>query len=125
MAGTRGFKTRGKRPKSVKLDVRILFDHGTPAPLRDHLGEHHIDRSAEKGWEMYENGELIRNAESEGYEVIVTTDQSMEYQQNLQNRKIGIVVLRSTAWPRIRLRVDEIRKAIKTVQPGKFEVVVI
>ena len=74
---------------------------------------------------MYENGELIRNAESEAYEVIVTTDQSMEYQQNLQNRKIGIVVLRSTAWPRIRHRVDEIRRAIKTVQPGKFEVVVI
>ena len=56
--------------------MKILFDHGTPAPLRNHLREHSVDRSAEKGWELLENGELIRKAEEEGYKVIVTTDQS-------------------------------------------------
>ena len=59
--------------------MKILFDHGTPAPLRNHLREHSVDRSAEKGWELLENGELIRKAEEEGYAVIVTTDQSMRH----------------------------------------------
>lgn len=66
--------------------MRILFDHGTPAPLRRHLPEHRVDRSAEKGWEMPENGELIQRAEEDGYEVIVTADQSMPYEQNLAGR---------------------------------------
>ena len=71
--------------------MKILFDHGTPAPLRNHLREHSVDRSAEKGWELLENGELIRKAEEEGYEVIVTTDQSVRHQQNLAGRGLAIV----------------------------------
>ena len=62
--------------------MKILFDHGTPAPLRNHLREHSVDRSAEKGWELLENGELIRKAEEEGYKVIVTTDQSIRYHRS-------------------------------------------
>ena len=51
--------------------MKILFDHGTPAPLRRHLREHSVNRAAEKGWGQLENGELIQKAEEEGYEVIV------------------------------------------------------
>ena len=58
-----------------------------------------MDRSAEKGWELLENGELIRKAEEEGYEVIVTTDQSMRYQQNLAGRGLAIMVLLAASWP--------------------------
>ena len=43
--------------------MKIPFDHGTPAPQRNHLREHSVDRSAEKGWELLETGELIRKAE--------------------------------------------------------------
>ena len=100
--------------------MKILFDHGTPAPLRNHLGEHSVDRSAEKGWELLDNGELIRKAEEEGYEVIVTTDQSIRYQQNLAGRGLAIVVLLSTAWPRVRDRTEEIRTAIEEVRPGEL-----
>ena len=67
--------------------MKVLFDHGTPAPLRRHLGEHTVDRSAEKEWELLENGELISRAEEDGYEVIVTTDQNMRHQQNLAGRR--------------------------------------
>ena len=105
--------------------MKILFDHGTPAPLRRHLREHSVDRSAEKGWELLENGELIRKAEEEGYEVIVTTDQSMRYQQNLTGRGLAIVVLLSTAWPRVQHRTEEIRAAIDEVQPGELREVAI
>ena len=100
--------------------MKILFDHGTPAPLRHHLPEHSVDRSAEKGWELPENGELIRKAEEEGYQVIVTTDQNMRYQQNLAGRRLAVVVLLATAWPRVRHRTDEVRAAIEEVRPGQL-----
>ena len=67
-----------------------------------------------------ENGELIRKAEKEGYEVIVTTDQSMRYQQNLAGSGLAIVVLLSTAWPKVQHRTQEIRTAIEEVRPGEL-----
>ena len=100
--------------------MKILFDHGTPAPLHNHLREHSVDRSAEKGWELLENGELIRKAEAEGYEVIVTTDQSMRYQQNLTGSRLAIVVLLSTAWPGVQHRTEEIRTVIEEIRPGEL-----
>lgn len=64
---------------------------------RHHLTGHLVDRFAENGWEMLENGELIRRAEEAGYRVIVTTDKNMRYQQNLKGRSLAIVVLQSPA----------------------------
>ena len=78
-----------------------------------------MDRSAERGWELLENGELIRKAEEDGYEVIVTTDQNMRYQQNLTGSRLAIVVLMATAWPRVQHRTNEIRAAIQEVGPGQ------
>ena len=78
-----------------------------------------MDRSVERGWELLENGELIQKAEDESYEVIVTTDQSMRYQQNLAGRRLAIVVLMSTAWPRVQNCIEEIRTAIENVRPGQ------
>ena len=78
-----------------------------------------MDRSAERGWELLGNGELIRRAEEDGYEVIVTTDQNMRHQQNVAGRRLGIVVLMATAWPRVRHRIEEIRAAIGEVQAGQ------
>ena len=78
-----------------------------------------MDRSAERGWELLGNGELIRKAEEDGYEVLVTTDQNMRHQQNLAGRRLAIVVLMATAWPRVRHRIEEIRTAIGEVQAGQ------
>ena len=78
-----------------------------------------MDRSADRGWELLENGELIRKAEEDGYEVIVTTDQNMRYQQNLTGSRLAIIVLMATAWPRVRHRTKEIRAAIQEVGPGQ------
>ena len=66
------------------------------------------------------NGDLIERAEDEGYDVVVTTDQNMRYQQNLTGRRVAIVVLLSTAWPYVRLRTEEIRAALSDVRPGEF-----
>lgn len=78
-----------------------------------------MDRSAEKGWELLENGELIREAEEDGYEIIVTTDQNMRYQQNLASSQLAIIVLMATAWPRVQHRTKEILEAIEEVRPGQ------
>ena len=68
---------------------------------------------------MLENGELIRKAEEDGYQVIVTTDQNMRYQQNLTGRRLAIVELMATAWPRVQHQTEEIRAAIQEVGPGQ------
>ena len=79
--------------------MKILFDQGTPVPLRRYLRPHMIDTTAERGWSTVTNGELLNLAEQEGYAVVVTTDQNLRYQQNLIERKLGIVVLMSASWP--------------------------
>ena len=99
--------------------MKVLFDQGTPLPLRRHLPEHSVDTAAERGWSDLDNGALIEKAEQEGYEVLGTTDQYMRHQQNLRNRRLALVVLLSTAWPNIQLRTEEIRVAIDAVQPGQ------
>ena len=75
---------------------------------------------AERGWSELDNGDLIAMAEDEGYDILVTTDQNMRYQQNLAGRRLAAVVLLSTAWPYVRLRTEEIRAAISEVRPGEF-----
>ena len=99
--------------------MKLLFDQGTPAPLQGRLPAHSVDTLAEKGWSDKDNGELLDVAEREGYEVLVTTDQSLPYQQNLAGRRIGIVVLLSTDWREVRLRTREIGEAIAAVGPGE------
>ena len=99
--------------------MKVLFDQGTPAPLRDHISVQSVDTLAEKGWSDKDNGALLDLAEREGYDVLVTTDQSLRYQQDLEDRQIGIVVLLSSNWPTIRRRVREIARVVAAVRPGQ------
>ena len=99
--------------------MKLLFDQGTPAPLRGRFPAHSVDTLAEKGWSEKGNGELLDVAEREGYDVLVTTDQSLPFQQNLVGRRIGIVVLLSTDWREVRLRTRDIGEAIEAVRSGE------
>jgi len=105
--------------------LRILFDQGTPAPLRRHLHPNTVDTTAELNWSTVTNGELLKLAEENGYEVFVTTDQNLRYQQNLQDRKIGIVVWKSTSWPRIQQKIPKVVLAISAAHGGGYEEVTI
>lgn len=78
-----------------------------------------METLAEKGWSDKDNGELLDLAERQGYEVLVTTDQNLRYQQNLAGRQIGVVVLLSTDWREVRLRAKEIGEALAAVQRGE------
>ena len=68
-----------------------------------------------------DNGYLLDEAEREDYQVLITTDQNMRYQQNLSRRRLAIIVLLSTAWPKIRLRIAEIRTALDEINPGELK----
>lgn len=69
---------------------------------------------------MLANGELLAVAEQAGYELLITTDQSLRYQQNLTNRQLAILVLLSTSWPRMRLHVDSIRTQVDKMVTGEY-----
>ena len=76
--------------------MKLLFDQGTPVPLRDALPGHEVVTAFELGWQGLQNGELLRVAEAEGFAAIITTDQSLRYQQNLSDRQLALVVLKAT-----------------------------
>ena len=101
--------------------MKILFDQGTPVPLREYLPGHDIDTALELGWSELSNGELLDAAERDGFEVLITTDQNLKNQQNLAERKLAIIVLLSTSWPRIRSRVEDIQTVVETIALGDYK----
>ena len=100
--------------------MRILFDNGTPAPLRYAFPGHIVVEAIERGWDRLVNGELIAAAEAEGFEVLLTTDKNMCYQQNLKDRKIAFVVLGNQQWPILRRYVDRVVAAVNAGTPGSY-----
>jgi hypothetical protein len=73
--------------------MRVLFDQATPLPIAPYLGGHSVLTAAQQGWATLGNGDLLKVAEEAGFDVLLTTDKNMRYQQNLAGRKIAIVVL--------------------------------
>jgi len=100
--------------------VRIPFDQGTPVPLRDSLRQHEVATAFELDWSELKNGELLDAAEREGFAVFVTTDSKLKFQQNLSGRRIAIVTLLSTSWPRIERATATVVSAIVAATPGSY-----
>jgi hypothetical protein len=99
----------------------VLFDNGTPRTLARYLIDHHaVTEARARGWEELENGELLVKAEAAGFEVLVTTDRNLPYQQNLKGRKIAIVVLGKGRWSLMKPHVPQIVAAIDAARPGSY-----
>jgi predicted nuclease of predicted toxin-antitoxin system len=98
----------------------ILFDNGIPAPLRYALKGHTVVEAIERGWDTLANGELLAVAEAAGFEVLLTTDKNMRYQQNLKGRKIVFVVLGNSQWPVVRRYVERVVVAVDAAMPGSY-----
>lgn len=104
----------------------ILFDNGTPRTLaRFLIDQHTVTEARSQGWAQLENGELLSKAEAAGFEVLVTTDKNISYQQNLTSRKIAIVVLGKGRWTLIKRHVAEVVEAVNAATPGSFTEVAI
>lgn len=101
--------------------MKILFDQGTPVPLRRHLHPHVVDTADERQWATLQNGDLLSAAEDDGYHVLITTDQNLRYQQNLSERKIGVLVLCTTSWPRIRDKVADVITALNDLPSSGYD----
>jgi hypothetical protein len=93
---------------------------GYPGALRQLLVGHDVSTAYECGWSTLKNGELLSAAELEGFEVLVTTDKNLRYQQNLASRSIAILVLGTTSWPRIQSAAEIVVAAVAAVSPGTY-----
>ena len=98
-----------------------MFDNGSPNPIARSLPGHEVTYARRIGWHELSNGELIRRAEEAGYDVLLSTDKNIRYQQNLAGRKIALVVLGNQQWPLVRLHLDRIAAAaVNACTPGSY-----
>jgi hypothetical protein len=101
--------------------VRVLFDQGTPNPLRQSLTHHDVATAYERHWSQLDNGELLDAAEHDGFDVLISTDLNLKYQQNLKTRGIALIVLSTPSWPRIQQAVPAIVRAVDAATRGSYE----
>ena len=100
----------------------ILFDQGTPVPIRNSLQGHTVRTASEQGWSTLLNGELLRAAEEAGFDVFLTTDTSLPFQQNLKGLRLA-VVLSQNRWKLIRAVMPQIATTIAAAKPGACSLV--
>lgn len=100
--------------------MRVLFDQGVPAPLRKQLTNCAVETAGERGWSTLENGDLLKAAEIAEFDVFLTTDSNLKYQQNLADRRIAILVLSTTSWPRVQKVAAMIDEALSSIESGSY-----
>jgi hypothetical protein len=100
--------------------MRILFDQGVPRGLTASLRGHEVTEARKLKWERISNGELLDLAEGEGFDLLLTTDKNVRYQQNLAERKISIVVLGNSPWWLVRQHLEAIAAAVNAAAPGSY-----
>jgi predicted nuclease of predicted toxin-antitoxin system len=104
--------------------VKVLFDHNVPKKLRSLLPRHEVSTSRELGWDALKNGELLAAAEANGFQVMVTGDKNLSYQQNFKDRKLSPVVLGSTDWNTVKEHGGQVAAALDVATPGSFKALV-
>jgi hypothetical protein len=100
--------------------MRVLFDQATPVPIRSFLVGHTVSTAAQLHWNRLRNGELLTVAENAGFEVFLTTDKNLRYQQNMAGRTIAIVVIGVQQWPALQPHVELVVTAVNAATPGSF-----
>jgi predicted nuclease of predicted toxin-antitoxin system len=100
--------------------VLILFDNNVPRGLARALNSHTVVEARARDWHRLKNGELLNAAEAAAFEVLVTSDKSIKYQQNLTGRKIALVVLSQGRWRLVRQRLEAIAAAVDGARAGSY-----
>ena len=98
----------------------VLFDQGTPRGIARWLLGHTVREAKSQGWDRLANGELLNAAEQAEFDVLLTTDKNLRYQQNLDGRRIAIVVLGKGRWRLIRAVIESVVDAVNAAQPGSY-----
>ncbi len=103
--------------------MRVLLDHSVPAPLRHSLSRHDVRTTVQEEWDKLQNGVLLTAAAGAGFDVFVTCDQNMAYQQTLATRRIAVVVINTNAWPVISSDTTKVVQAVDAAAIGSFTAV--
>jgi hypothetical protein len=98
----------------------VLFDHGTPRSIASFLVRHTVTQARARGWDRLSNGKLLEAAEEAGFDVLLTTDKNIRYQQNLEGRRIAIVVLGNPQRPAVHRHMDSVVAAVNAATPGSY-----
>lgn len=101
--------------------MKILFDHNVPHKLRGSLREHEVVTADEMGWATLENGQLLEAAETADFDVMLTCDQNLSYQQDLRGRKLALIVLGTNNWKIIRRNTQPVVDAVRVATVGSFQ----
>jgi hypothetical protein len=96
----------------------ILFDHGTPRGIARALQCHTVKEARAQGWDTLSNGDLLKAAEDAGFDVLLTTDTNLPNQQNLEGRKLAVVILSRNRWSLVRPVMQQIVDAVNGAKPG-------
>ena len=99
--------------------MRILLDECVPWPMHKFLQSHDCTTAPRVGWGGIKNGELLRRAEGK-FDLFITSDQNIRYQQNLAGRTIPILELSTNDNRRILAAPILIQSTIASIQPGEF-----
>lgn len=102
------------------MQKRVLLDENLPQKLRLLLPGHAVATTAYQGWAGVSNGELLAAAENAGFDVLITADQGLNYQQNLKGLKLAVVVLSTNKNSQLIQGTPLIAAAIDSAQPGSF-----
>ncbi len=101
--------------------MKVLLDENLDHRLRGHLGAHEVFTASYMGWDGFKNGQLLRAAEDNGFDVLLTGDQTLRHEQNLTGRRLAIIVLSAVEWRIIKDYVAEIVAAVDEAVPGTLQ----
>jgi hypothetical protein len=100
--------------------MKIILDESVPQKLRLLIEGHTVVTVAFHGWSGLKNGALLTTAEEAGYELFITADQEIRYQQNLTGRKMAVLVLSTNNWDYVKAAIAKIVAAIDSVTPSSY-----
>jgi predicted nuclease of predicted toxin-antitoxin system len=103
--------------------MKILLDENLDHRLRNHLGPHDVYTASYKGWDGLKNGNLIRVAEDDGFDLLLTGDQTLCNEQNLSGKRLAIIAMSSVEWRIVKSHLPQIIAAIDNATPGSFQTV--
>jgi hypothetical protein len=102
------------------VPLRIILDENLPTALKPLMPGHEVRSVRDLGWLAIGNGRLLAMAEAAGFEVMITGDKNMRYQQNLAGRRIAMIVLSSSQWQTVRAGIDRIVAALDQAIPASY-----
>lgn len=99
--------------------MKVFVDECVPLKLLKLLAGHHFSTMSQKGWSGFKNGRLLALVEPE-FDLFLTSDRNLQYQQNLKGRKIAILLLSTNHWPTLKKHVELVQSALDKIHPGEF-----